>query len=64
MAVEIIAGFVLTAISLVLVILARLQLGKSFAVTPQANDLVTHGLYARLQHPMMCLWIGPFAGSP
>jgi protein-S-isoprenylcysteine O-methyltransferase Ste14 len=28
------------------------QLGKSFAVTPKAKDLVTHGLYSRLQHPM------------
>lgn len=42
----------LAAISLVLVVLARVQLGKSFAVTPQAKDLVTHGLYSRLQHPM------------
>ena len=38
--------------SLLLVLVARRQLGKSFAVTPQAKDLITHGLYARLQHPM------------
>lgn len=45
-------GAALAAISFALVVLARVQLGKSFAVTPKANDLVTHGLYSRLQHPM------------
>jgi protein-S-isoprenylcysteine O-methyltransferase Ste14 len=49
---ETFAGVVLAVISLALVVLARVQLGKSFAVTPKANDLVTHGLYSRLQHPM------------
>jgi len=49
---ETFAGVALAAISFALVILARVQLGKSFAVTPKANDLVTHGLYSRLQHPM------------
>jgi protein-S-isoprenylcysteine O-methyltransferase Ste14 len=34
------------------VVLSRVQLGKSFAVTPKAYDLVTHGLYSHLQHPM------------
>jgi protein-S-isoprenylcysteine O-methyltransferase Ste14 len=52
MNVESVAGAALAAISFVLIILARVQLGKSFAVTPQAKDLVTHGLYSRLQHPM------------
>lgn len=46
------AGVSLAAISFALVLLARAQLGKSFTVTPQAKDLVTHGLYSRLQHPM------------
>jgi protein-S-isoprenylcysteine O-methyltransferase Ste14 len=49
---ETLAGLALAAISFALVLLARAQLGKSFAVTPQAKDLVTHGLYSRLQHPM------------
>jgi len=53
MAVQTIAGLALAAISLGLAILARVQLGKSFAVTPKASsDLVIHGLYSRLQHPM------------
>ncbi|HXQ29159.1 MAG TPA: methyltransferase [Gemmatimonadales bacterium] len=49
---EAVAGVTLAAISFALTVLARVQLGKSFAVTPKANDLITHGLYARLQHPM------------
>lgn len=32
--------------------LARLQLGQSFAVLPQAQELVRHGLYSRIQHPV------------
>ena len=49
---ETLAGVALAALWLALTILARVQLGKSFAVTPKATDLVTHGLYSRLQHPM------------
>ena len=49
---EALAGVAIAAISFALTVLARVQLGKSFAVTPKANDLVTHGLYSRLQHPM------------
>jgi protein-S-isoprenylcysteine O-methyltransferase Ste14 len=45
-------GVTLAAISFALVILARLQLGKSFALTPRATSLVTQGLYSRLRHPM------------
>lgn len=52
MSLSTVIGVVLAAISLVLTVLARLQLGKSFAVTPKAIVLVTHGLYSRLQHPM------------
>ena len=52
MSVENLAGVVLTVVSFVFVIVSRAQLGKSFAVTPQAKDLVTNGVYSRLQHPM------------
>jgi protein-S-isoprenylcysteine O-methyltransferase Ste14 len=52
MNVETSVGVALVAVFFALAILARLQLGKSFSVTPKANDLVTHGLYSRLQHPM------------
>jgi protein-S-isoprenylcysteine O-methyltransferase Ste14 len=46
------AGITPAVTSFALVVLARLQLGKSFAVAPKANDLVTKGLYSRLRHPM------------
>jgi hypothetical protein len=49
---EALAGVVLAAISFALTVLARVQLGKSFAVIPKANGLVKHGLYSRLQHPI------------
>jgi protein-S-isoprenylcysteine O-methyltransferase Ste14 len=35
-----------------MVLTARLQLGKSFSVTPQAKELVTSGLYSRIRNPM------------
>lgn len=44
-------GFV-ALVSFVLVLVARVQLGKAFSVTPQAKGLVTAGLYSRLRHPM------------
>jgi protein-S-isoprenylcysteine O-methyltransferase Ste14 len=40
-----VAGFVLWTV-------ARFQLGKSFAVTAQAKQLVTHGLYSRIRNPV------------
>lgn len=47
-----ILGSILAAVSAALLVLARVQLGKSFAVTPQAKGLVTHGLYSRIRNPM------------
>jgi protein-S-isoprenylcysteine O-methyltransferase Ste14 len=31
---------------------ARYQLGRSFIVTPQARELVTHGLCAKIRNPI------------
>jgi protein-S-isoprenylcysteine O-methyltransferase Ste14 len=45
-------GIVLALIAFSLTILGRVQLGKSFAFTPQAKGLVTHGLYSRIRNPM------------
>ena len=39
-------GLALTAVTMPLWILARLQLGRSFTVTAQARQLVTHGHFA------------------
>jgi protein-S-isoprenylcysteine O-methyltransferase Ste14 len=36
----------------VLLFVARWQLGRSFSVTPQARELVTHGLYSRIRNPI------------
>jgi protein-S-isoprenylcysteine O-methyltransferase Ste14 len=46
------AGVMLALVSASLAQLARRQLGNSFSVTPKAKELVTRGLYSRLQNPM------------
>lgn len=46
------AGSVLLLIGMSLVFSARLQLGRSFSLTPQARKLVTHGLYSRIRNPI------------
>jgi len=47
-----IAGFILFLLGLLLVTIARLQLGRYFSITPQARQLVTHGLYSRFRNPV------------
>jgi protein-S-isoprenylcysteine O-methyltransferase Ste14 len=46
------AGLLLTAVSLPLWVVARRQLGAAFAARPLARQLVTHGLYTRIRHPI------------
>ncbi|HVR64984.1 MAG TPA: isoprenylcysteine carboxylmethyltransferase family protein [Polyangia bacterium] len=38
--------------SFALWLLARWQLGRSFTLGAEARELVTHGLYARIRHPV------------
>lgn len=38
--------------SFALMVISRRQLGKAFAVMPEAKALVTTGLYSKIQHPM------------
>ncbi|HTV60513.1 MAG TPA: isoprenylcysteine carboxylmethyltransferase family protein [Verrucomicrobiae bacterium] len=45
-------GLVVAAVGFVFWAVARLQLGKSFAVTAQAKDLVTTGIYSKIRHPV------------
>jgi protein-S-isoprenylcysteine O-methyltransferase Ste14 len=45
-------GVSIGLLSLAGLFLARYQLGKSFAITPQAKKLVTHGLYAKIRNPI------------
>jgi protein-S-isoprenylcysteine O-methyltransferase Ste14 len=47
-----VGGAVLAFIAYGLVTTARIQLGDSFTVRPQAKELVTHGFYARIRNPM------------
>jgi protein-S-isoprenylcysteine O-methyltransferase Ste14 len=47
-----IAGAVIGLPSAVLLVLARIELGGSFAVRPKAQALVTHGLYSRIRNPI------------
>jgi protein-S-isoprenylcysteine O-methyltransferase Ste14 len=45
-------GLSIAAPALILLFVARFQLGKSFSVTPQAKQLVTHGLYSKIRNPI------------
>ncbi len=51
-------GLVILAAAFCLWALARWQLGSSFTVRPEARQLVTHGLYARIRNPVYIFgWI-------
>jgi protein-S-isoprenylcysteine O-methyltransferase Ste14 len=45
-------GLCLFAVGFVLWTVARFQLGASFAVTAQARQLVTHGIYSKIRNPI------------
>jgi protein-S-isoprenylcysteine O-methyltransferase Ste14 len=47
-----VVGLILLLLGLLFVTIARLQLGRSFSITPQARQLVTHGLYSRIRNPV------------
>jgi protein-S-isoprenylcysteine O-methyltransferase Ste14 len=47
-----IVGLILMLAALVPLVVARIQLGKSFSLTPQARQLVTHGIYSRIRNPI------------
>jgi protein-S-isoprenylcysteine O-methyltransferase Ste14 len=53
--------FLLLAATVALTI-ARLQLGNSFSVSPQAKKLVTHGIYSRIRNPIYVFGTLVFAG--
>src|ERR1035438_10105814 len=57
-----IAGAIVAVFGYVLVVVARLQLGASFSVSPQAKELVTHGLYARIRNPIYVFVVVMWAG--
>jgi len=47
-----IAGIAIAAPSLVLFIMARLELGDAFSVRAKAKKLVTAGIYSRIRNPI------------
>ncbi len=47
-----IIGACLILLVIAWVCIARFQLGRSFSVTPQARQLVTTGVYARVRNPI------------
>jgi protein-S-isoprenylcysteine O-methyltransferase Ste14 len=46
------AGLSIAVPAAVLLFTARWQLGRSFSVTPQAEELVTWGLYSKIRNPI------------
>lgn len=46
------AGAAVAMISLVLLLVARYQLGRAFSVRAKASELVTTGLYSRIRNPI------------
>jgi protein-S-isoprenylcysteine O-methyltransferase Ste14 len=47
-----IAGLAVAAPSLVLFVLARIQLGSAFSVEAKATKLVTTGIYSKIRNPI------------
>jgi protein-S-isoprenylcysteine O-methyltransferase Ste14 len=57
-----VAGLALMFPALALLTVARFQLGNSFSVTPQAKNLVTHGIYSRIRNPIYFFGTFVFVG--
>ena len=57
-----VAGLGLLAFGLMMLSIARFQLGNSFSVTPQARKLVTRGIYSRIRHPVYVFGAITFLG--
>ena len=47
-----VAGAMLGAIGIPLLIVSRIHLGRAFAITPKATVLVSSGVYAKVPHPL------------
>ena len=47
-----IAGVAIALPSFILLVVARLQLGRAFSVQAKATELVTTGLYSRIRNPI------------
>jgi protein-S-isoprenylcysteine O-methyltransferase Ste14 len=56
------AGLLLMIPALMLITIARIQLGNSFSLAPQATQLVTHGIYSRIRNPIYVFGTFVFSG--
>jgi protein-S-isoprenylcysteine O-methyltransferase Ste14 len=45
-------GTTLLVIGIGGIVVARYQLGKSFSLSPQARQLITHGIYSKIRNPI------------
>jgi len=57
-----IGGLAIMAAAAMLLTVARIQLGNSFSVTPQARKLISHGIYSRIRNPIYFFGTFVFAG--
>ena len=57
-----IAGLILMTAAVTLLTVARVQLGNSFSLTPQAKQLVTQGIYSRIRNPIYVFGTFTIAG--
>ena len=55
-------GLALMLPALLLLTVARIQLGNSFSLAPQATQLVTHGIYSRIRNPIYLFGAFVFSG--
>ena len=46
------AGLLLAVLGLLGVVVSRWTLGRSFSITPQARELMTHGIYSKIRNPI------------
>ncbi len=56
------AGLALAVFGFTMLTIARIQLGNAFSFTPQANMLVTRGLYSLVRHPVYIFSLVGIAG--
>jgi protein-S-isoprenylcysteine O-methyltransferase Ste14 len=57
-----VAGLLLMIPALILLTIARIQLGNSFSLAPHATRLVTHGIYSRIRNPIYVFGTFVFSG--
>lgn len=47
-----VAGLIVTLTATALLTAARVNLGDSFSIAPEAKAVVKHGMYSRIRHPV------------